>query len=83
MPSKKKNPSRKNRRARSKKLVKHSEHHETHPHLPGYLMIAFGLLGLSVNFDLINGLDWAKAYPLLVVLFGFVVLVKVSLARSK
>ena len=46
-------------------------------HVPGFLMIAFGVLGLALNFDLIEGLQWAKAYPLLAVLFGFAVLAKV------
>ena len=48
-------------------------------HVPGFLMIAFGLLGLALNFDLIAELQWAKAYPLLAVLFGFAVLAKVIL----
>ena len=48
-------------------------------HLSGFLMIAFGLLGLALNFDLIAELQWAKAYPLLAVLFGFAVLAKVIL----
>jgi len=48
-------------------------------HVPGFLMITFGVLGLALNFDLIEGLQWAKAYPLLAVLFGFAVLAKVIL----
>jgi hypothetical protein len=51
-------------------------------HLPGYLMIAFGLLGLGINYDLLAGMTWAKAYPLLAVLFGAVALVKVIIANE-
>ncbi len=51
-------------------------------HLPGYLMIAFGLLGLGVNFDLFSGMTWAKAYPWLAVLFGIVALVKLAISKD-
>jgi hypothetical protein len=51
-------------------------------HLPGYLLIAFGLLGLGVNFDLFSGLTWAKAYPLLALLFGIVALVKLAIEKE-
>ena len=55
--------------------------HEKHAHLPGYLLIAFGLLLFPVNFGLIPGVEWAKAWPLVLVLFGFVYLSKVSICR--
>lgn len=51
-------------------------------HLPGYLMIAFGLMGLGINFDLLAGLEWMKAYPLLAVLFGFAALVKAMISKD-
>lgn len=56
--------------------------HDTHPRLPGYLLIVFGLVCLFINFDLVAGLEWLKAYPLLLVLAGFVSLVKVTIARD-
>ncbi len=55
---------------------------ENHPRLPGYLLIVFGLVCLFINFNLIAGLEWLKAYPLLMVLAGFVSLVKVTIARD-
>jgi len=55
---------------------------DTHPRLPGYLLIVFGLVCLFINFDLVAGLEWLKAYPLLMVLAGFVSLVKVTIARN-
>ncbi|MBN1169574.1 hypothetical protein JXA56_00980 [Candidatus Micrarchaeota archaeon] len=65
-------PPKKKRKTSTKKVEKIND-----GHLPGTLMIAFGILGLALNFDLIAELQWAKAYPLLAVLFGFVVLAKV------
>ncbi len=56
---------------------------DPHAHLPGYLLIAFGLLTLPVNFGLVGGLEWAKAWPLLLVVFGFVLIAKVSLCRRR
>jgi hypothetical protein len=55
--------------------------HEKHAHLPGYLLIAFGLLLFPINFDLIPGVEWAKAWPLVLVLFGFVYISKVTICR--
>jgi len=60
-----------------------SECHDDHAHLPGYLLIALGLLAVPLNFGLLPGLEFAKAWPLLLVLFGFVVLVKVQFCRHK
>jgi hypothetical protein len=70
-------------RKKPRKKVKSSTRKgKEHPHLPGYLMIAFGLMGLSLNYDLLSGLEWAKPYPLLGVLFGFVFMIKTFLARD-
>ena len=68
-------------RKKRKKTKTTSKRRNSNPRLPGYLLITFGLLCLFINFDLIPGLEWAKAYPLLVMLFGFVSLVKVSISR--
>jgi len=74
MPPRKKKP--------RKKAPKKAESGKNYPHLPGYFMIAFGLMGMGLNFDLFPGLEWAKAYPLLAVLLGIVVLVKVAISRE-
>jgi hypothetical protein len=80
MPSKKK---RTNKKVVTKKTVVKAKKEEIRDaHLPGYLLIAFGLLGLGINFDLFAGLTWAKAYPLLAVLFGVVALVKIAISRD-
>lgn len=68
------------RKSRKKRDV--SKGRATHPRLPGYLMITFGLLGIFINFDLISGLEWAKAYPLAFILLGFVAVVKTFIARD-
>lgn len=64
-------------KAKVSKIKKIKEHKDLH--IPGFLLIAYGILGLAVNFDLIESLTWAKAYPLLGVLFGFAFLAKVIL----
>ncbi len=69
-----KRSSTKSKKAPTKKVSKKAP---SDLHVPGFLMIAFGLLGLAVNFDLIESMAWAKAYPLLAVLFGFAFLAKV------
>lgn len=61
---------------------KSSRARDPNPHLPGYLLIAFGLMGVSLNFDLLLGLEWAKAYPLLLVLFGIAVITKAYISRD-
>ncbi len=56
--------------------------HDEHAHLPGYLLIALGALAVPINFGMIPVLEWTKAWPLLLVLFGFVYIVKTSLCRK-
>lgn len=55
---------------------------EKNANLPGYLLIAFGLLLFPINFDMIPGIEWAKAWPLVLVLFGFVYIAKVTICRK-
>jgi len=55
--------------------------HEEHAHLPGYLLMAFGLLALPLNLDIWPTLSWAKAWPVVMVMLGLVFLVKVSLCK--
>ena len=80
MPPKKKSKKKPVKKSASKPSSK--KHGVRDAHLPGYLMIAFGLIGLGINFDLLGGMTWAKAYPLLAVLFGAVALVKVIISRE-
>ena len=69
-------------RKKRKRTKTVSRKRDPYPRLPGYLLIVFGLICLFINFDLLPGLEWAKAYPLLVVLAGFVSLVKVSISKD-
>lgn len=74
--------------SRKKKTAKKGEdlslhlykHHDEH-HLPGWLLVAFGLLALPVQFDLIEGIQWAKAWPLLLVLVGIVLVIKTGVTK--
>jgi len=77
---------------RTKKTVKTKTAHghefykealDPHAKLPAYLLIAFGLLALPLNFGLIDGLEFAKAWPLLLIMFGFVLLAKVYICKVK
>jgi|GEM_PF-1475234 len=56
--------------------------HERHARLPGYLLIALGMMAVPLNFGLLPAVDWAKAWPLLLVLFGFVLVVRTTLCRK-
>lgn len=58
----------------SKRKVQKKESDE-HAHLPGALLLGLGLVALPINFDLIPGLEVAKAYPILISLVGIVMLV--------
>jgi hypothetical protein len=66
-------PPRKRKKTSSRKAPKRSKEN---PHLPGYLLIAWGLMTLPLNFGLVPGLEWAKAWPLILVLFGIIFIVK-------
>ena len=57
--------------------------HENHSHLPGLLLMGAGLVALPLNFGLIAGLEWARAWPLVIVLIGAVMVAKVGICRSK
>jgi len=70
-------------RTTSKKCICGSECHDAHANLPGYLLIALGMLAIPLNLGMIGGFEFAKAWPLLLVLFGFVLLAKVQLCRHK
>ncbi len=56
---------------------------DPHARLPAYLLIAFGLMTLPINFGMIDGLEFAKAWPLLLVMIGCVLLAKVQLCKVK
>ena len=74
-------PPRKKKRSARKTAVKKSN--KENPFLPGYLMIAFGFLALPLNFGLVPGFEWLKAWPLLLVLFGVAVVTRELLAKGK
>lgn len=57
--------------------------HEEHSHLPGLLIAGLGLIALPLNFGLISGLEWARAWPLLLVVIGVIMAVKVTICRSR
>jgi hypothetical protein len=63
-----------------RKAVKKIEHDDSH--LPGALLLGLGLIALPINFDLIPGLEVAKAYPILVSLLGIVLLVASRLEKN-
>jgi hypothetical protein len=60
-----------------------SDCHDEHSHLPGLLLAALGLLALPINFGLIPGMEWALAWPLLIVFLGIVLALRVSICRSQ
>ncbi|MCI0504043.1 hypothetical protein L0Y65_05020 [Candidatus Micrarchaeota archaeon] len=55
--------------------------HEDDAHLPGLLLAALGLLALPINFGLIPGMEWALAWPLLIVFVGVVLALRVNICR--
>ncbi|HSB47847.1 MAG TPA: hypothetical protein VLD37_07585 [Candidatus Bilamarchaeum sp.] len=64
-----------------KKTAKTAAAHDD-SHLPGALLLGLGLLALPINFDLVPGLEVAKAYPILVSLLGIVMLVASRLEKK-
>lgn len=74
-------PKKKPRKKPAKKAAASEDDMSRFAHLPGYFMIAYGLIALGLNFDMLPGLEWAKAYPLFAVLLGVVVLVKLAISR--
>ncbi len=56
--------------------------HDSHSHLPGLLLAAFGVLGLEANFGVI-GVESLRAWPLVLVLLGAVLVAKVSICRTR
>lgn len=73
--------SRKTQRKVPKKPAVKSKNDKDDLHIPGAILIAFGLMLLPVNYDLVPGLEPLKAWPLLFVLFGFVLFVKSTLSK--
>jgi hypothetical protein len=79
-------PPKKKKKASSAKrmsCVCGSDCHDEHSHLPGLLLAALGLLALPINFGLIPGMEWALAWPLLIVFLGIVLALRVSICRSQ
>ena len=57
--------------------------HDQHAHLPGMLLVAFGLVALPISFGLIPGMEWFQILPLVLVLVGVVLIVKVGICRGR
>jgi len=57
--------------------------HENDAHLPGILIAALGLLALPLNFGLIPGMEWALAWPVLIVFIGIVLALRVNICRTQ
>ena len=54
------------------------------PHLPGYLVMALGMMFLPISFGFMPEFDAiAKGWPILVVLFGMVLVAKASVCSGK
>ncbi len=66
--------------SKKKPVVKRDLHGDSH--LPGALLLGLGLIALPINFDLIPGLEAAKAYPILISLFGIVMLIASRLEKK-
>jgi hypothetical protein len=66
----------------NKNCICGSDCHDQDSHLPGLLLVALGLLALPINFGMIPGMQSALAWPLLIVLVGAVLVVKVGICRS-
>jgi len=76
-------PRKRSKKRAAKKAERALSSEEENPHLPGYLLIAFGLMALPLNFGLVPGLEWAKAWPLLLVLLGITYVAKTVLAKGR
>jgi len=57
--------------------------HENHSHLPGLLLMGIGLIALPLNFGIVSGFEWARAWPLVIVLIGAVLVAKVGICRGR
>ena len=57
--------------------------HDPHANLPGYILISLGVIAIPLNLGMVGGFELARAWPLLFVLFGFVLLAKVQFCRKK
>lgn len=56
---------------------------EEHSHLPGLLLAGLGIVALPLNFGMVAGVEWARAWPVLLVLAGFVLVAKVAICRNR
>ena len=57
---------------------------QPHPHLRGYILMALGLMFLPISFGFFPELDWvANGWPVLLVMFGIVLVAKASVCEIK
>ena len=57
-----------------------------HPyaHVPGYLLASLGIVSLPFSMNLVSGMGWAVVgWPILLILFGVVLIVKAIVCSSK
>jgi hypothetical protein len=55
-----------------------------HAHVPGYVLASLGIVSLPFTMGLVPGFGWVAAgWPILLILFGIVLLVKAIICSSK
>ena len=75
---------------RKKKVIKKiqkscvcGECEQPHPHLRGYIMMALGLMFLPISFGFFPEFDFvANGWPVLLVMFGIVLVAKASICEK-
>jgi hypothetical protein len=78
-------------RRKRKKVVKKiskscvcGECEQPHPQLRGYLLMALGLMFLPISFGFFPEFDWvANGWPVLLVMFGIVLVAKATICEKK
>jgi hypothetical protein len=81
MPPRKKAKSKDSAAASRKGCVCGHSCHEDDAHLPGLLLLGLGLVALPINLGLVSGMEWALAWPLLIVFVGIVLALRVNICR--
>jgi len=57
---------------------------DPNPHLRGFLLAALGLVALPVSFGFMPEFDWvAKGWPILLVMFGIVLVAKAFICSRR
>lgn len=57
---------------------------QPHPHLRGYLLMALGIAFIPISFGFFPEYDWvAKGWPILLVLFGMVLVARAAVCEHR